>query len=228
MKENVFVPTKNYQKFERLCQELMESRFGIEMAAVTGAAGRGKTTAAERVISQNAGTIYVLYERTMGGSIPMLFRAVSFRTTGIAYRSTEQCVNAIKEELRGARKLIMVDEADGLTIRQLDSLRNLHDTCGAPILLIGEDSLGGKLASQGRLMSRTREVLAFEKVSQVDVAVFYKEAFGQTLPKESIPKLMRHAGGDFRNILKDALAVERILETEGLGEINERVVNAVC
>ena len=223
-----FVPTVNFQRFEALCNELLNSSVGIEMAAVTGPAGRGKTTSAERVVVQNPATIYVLYEQEMGASIPALYRAIAFRLTGQRLHTTSACSQAIKEELAYSRRLIMVDEAESMGARQLNALRNLHDTCRVPVLLIGEKSLKAKLARENRLLSRTRSLLEFAPVSQMDLVVFYKSALGLTLPAELAVKLLRHSGGDFRPAIKDALAVERLLKANSLSEITAKVVDEVC
>ncbi len=40
--------------------------------------------------------------------------------------------------------------------------------------------------------------------------------------------LARHAQGDFRLILKDALRIERTMKASGLAEITENLVREIC
>ena len=55
--KDVFIATQNFQKMQALCDELLGPALGVEMAAVTGRAGRGKTTAAERIYAANENTV---------------------------------------------------------------------------------------------------------------------------------------------------------------------------
>jgi len=121
-----------------------------------------------------------------------------------------------------------VDDADRMNSRCLNGLRNIHDICHVPILLVGEEKLAANLARERRLISRTRQVLHFDPVSQADVSVFYREAMNKALKPELAGQLLRHSQGDFRAVLKDALAIERKMKASGLKDITTQLVASVC
>jgi len=224
--KDVFIPTANYQRFQSLCDELLTSAAGIEMAAVLGRAGRGKTTAAERTVTMNPKTVYVRFEERL--SYVGLIREIAFAVAGARPRATQDCFDMIQEELARLRRIIIVDEADRMTLKHLNTLRDFHDVCTVPVIMIGEEPLRAKLSRERRLVSRVREMLGFEPVSQADVSVFYRKALELAIKPEHASELYRHSQGDFRNVIKDALKAERIMRASGLKEMTDAVVREVC
>lgn len=223
--KDVFVPTQNYQKYESLCGELLSSVLGVEMAAVIGRAGRGKTSAAERVYTMNPNTVYVLYREDAKPN--ELLREITFRLCGVRPRFREACFEKIEEELSGARRIIMVDEADRMPLKCLNILRNIHDICRTPVVLIGEEDLVDKLSRERRLISRVRAVMKFAPITQADVVVFYNMAMDVRLSPENAGKLLAHSAGDFRRVLTGAVEAERLAKNSGIG-IDDRIIERVC
>jgi len=224
--KDIFINTQNYQRMTALCDELLGASLGVEMAAVVGRAGRGKTTAAERIYTTNPNTVYVLYHEAW--SFSELLREITFKLCGTRPRFRQQCFEMIQTEIGNRRRIIMVDEADRMNLKVLNVLRNIHDVCKTPVLLIGEEELNNKLSRERRLISRLRDMVSFGPVNQADVVVWYRQAMDMQVPGDLAAKLLNHAQGDFRNVLTDALAVERIMQASGIGAITERVVDEVC
>jgi len=224
--KDIFINTKNYQRMTALCDELLGASYGVEMAAVVGRAGRGKTTAAERIYTTNANTVYLLYHEAW--SFSELLREITFRLCGTRPRYRQTCFEMIQTEIGNRRRIIMVDEADRMGLKVLNVLRNIHDVCHTPVLLIGEEDLKNKLSRERRLVSRLRDTISFEAVCQADVTVWYRQAMGMQVPPDLAAKLLKNAQGDFRHVLTDALAVERIMQASGIGALTERVVEEVC
>ena len=228
MKTDVFVATLNYQRLAELVKGVTQSSVGIEMAAVIGRAGRGKTTASTRITAQNAQTVYLRYEE---GSIAELYRMLAFRVSGrddLHSANSNTCKRIIKQELGSDRRVILVDEADRMNVRQLNVLRDVHDVCHVPVVLIGEEPLRAKLSAEHRLISRCRQTLEFEGVGATDLMVFYRGALDWQPPKECVPMLLNHARHDFRGVVRDALELERIAKVNGLSEITPQLVEMVC
>lgn len=223
--KNCFVRTLNYQAFEELCRELLGPAGGAEMASVVGRAGRGKTTAAERIVTMNPSCVYVLYKE--GDSQTDLLREICFTLGGVRPGIRRRCHEMIQEEMAVQRRLVIVDEVDRAPKSCLHTLRNIHDLCRVPILMIGEEHLPKKLASEERLTSRTRRHLPFGPVTQPDVAEFYRSAMGHVPDAADLAALTRHAGGSFRRVFMDAITVERILRASGLPRITADVVREV-
>jgi len=209
-----------------LCDELLGPALGVEMAAVLGRAGRGKTTAAERVYATNQNTVYVLYHEDWPYN--ELLREITFRLCNERPRFRQTCFDMIQAELAAHRRIIMVDEADRMNLKCLNVLRNVHDVCKVPVLLIGEEILARNLGRERRLISRVRSMVNFEPVSQADVMVFFKSAMDQALAPEQAVKLLKHSEGDFRKVLTAAVGAGRIMKASGIEKITDKVVDEIC
>ena len=223
--KDVFVSTANFQRFEELFTWLSKEQFGVDMAAVLGRAGRGKTTTARKIYTMNPDAIYVRFEEWL--THIGLLREVTFAVAGTRHRSTLACFDLLREGLSTGNKVIMIDEADRMTLKHLNTLRDLHDVCLTPIILIGEESLEAKARQERRIMRRIRDILRFEAVAQIDVLIFYKEALDQDIPATMASKLAYRAQGDFGYVKKDALALERAMKVSGIKKITESLIDEV-
>lgn len=206
----VFIQTRNVQHFEKLCRELMDpdAVLGPSLAAVIGRAGRGKTEAAKHHAVMN-GAIYI---RFMGMfSAVDLLREVAHELDGVRPRTTRACLNVIEKEMGRGRRLIIVDEADRMPVSYIHVFRDLNERCACPVIFIGEEGLKAKLSSQRRISSRTRAEVEFGEVSISDLTTYWKQAVGIELDPEVAKALHKRSGGDFRLVVKDALALVRIL-----------------
>jgi len=221
-----FVPNGNYQRVEELVNELLTESSGIELAAAVAPYGRGKSTAAARIITMNPCTVYTYFEPRF--SLAGLIREIAFSIGSTRPQSTQASVEVIKREISNKRRVVLVDEADQMSLKHLNQLRAFHDLYGIPIVLIGEDALLSKLDREGRLMSRVRKVLKFQPVTQADVTIFYKQSLGLSLTPEHATALQRHSRGDFRRVIVDAAKAERLMKINGLKAVNDSLVHEVC
>jgi DNA transposition AAA+ family ATPase len=224
--KDVFVETANFGRTRELCDELLGPALGVELGAVTGRAGRGKTTAASRIYAINPDTVYLVYQEAWSHTETL--REIAFRLCGTRPRYRDRSFEMIQTEMGHRRRLIMVDEADRMSVKCLNVLRNLHDICRAPILLIGEEDLTGKLSREGRLTSRLRKTICFDPLVPADVKIWFKRSLGQDITPDQATRLCAHAGGDFRNILTVALTAERYMSVSGIAAITDRIVEEIC
>jgi DNA transposition AAA+ family ATPase len=224
--KDVFVPTDNYQRLQEECEACLADAHGVELVAVRGRAGRGKSTAAERIVVENPDARFVRFEE---GMTPLgLLKEVTFVCTGERPFFWEKCRALLATELSRRRILLVVDEIDRGSMRHLNALRDLHDLFSVPVVMIGEEPLLGMLQKERRLISRTRKIITFEPVAQSDVIYYFRTAVGQTLDPKDAAEFTRHSGGDFRQVVTDALAAERYLKVNGLKRITDDVVRMVC
>jgi len=220
-----FIHTMGYQECQTLKDEALGQAYGLEMAAVIGPAGRGKTTAWERLVTMDARLVYVRYRE---GLTPTgLIRSVAFAVGGVKPRSYDACFSLLMDELASARRLIVIDEMDRGSLRHINAMRDLHDICQIPVVLVGEEGLRAKINQERRIASRVRQTVNFPAVGQGDVVAFYDTALGQELPPKLAATLTRRARGDFRSVVKDALQIERRMKASGLKEITERLIKDI-
>jgi DNA transposition AAA+ family ATPase len=221
-----FVPTLNFQQLQAECESCMENAHGMEIIVALGRAGRGKTTAAERIATMNGDACYVRFE---GWMRPVgLLNEITFQITGDRRRTAQACRALLTDELSHGRRLVIADEADRMSLDHLNILRDLHDLFSVPIVLIGEEPLRHRLDQERRLISRVRKIVSFAPVTQSDVIFFYKQALDQHLNPRQAVTLTRHSKGDFRQVVKDCIQVERIMAANGFEKINNEVVNRIA
>jgi len=223
--KQVFIPTQNFQNANTIVADLLSASYGVDLAVFTGRAGRGKTTTAERIFTTNPNTVYVLYEE--GWNYLALLREITFKLCGTRPSRRQQCAEMVERELSARRRVILVDEADRANMHVLNGLRNIHDKCGAPIVLIGEEALTAKLSRERRLISRVRAQLSFTAVTQADVVLFFRKTIEQDLTPAHTARVLKYSGGDFRRVLTAAIAAEKIMATSGLTAITDAVIDKV-
>jgi len=213
-----FIENANTRKFFELCAEMDDpaSLIGPSLAMVTGPAGRGKTEAARRYAAQTE-AIYIppLNTRTPA----MVLRELAFELAGVRPVRSEVCLGIIGDEMKKERRLVIMDEADLLTMQVLEMLRNVNERYACPILLIGEDELKGRVASRRRLASRIRRRMEFGPVTQQDVAFFFQKSLGLKAPPDVTGLINQHGRGDWRPVLTAAIGIERAMKASGTSEI---------
>lgn len=224
--KNEFVVTKNAKKFYSICDELADpmSLVGPSLAMVTGPAGRGKSEAAKRYATQTE----AIYIPPMNIRSPaQVLREIAFELAAMKPTRSEACLGIINEEMARQRRLLIIDEADLLSMQVLEMLRNLNERYGCPVLLIGEDELKSRVASRRRISSRIRRRMEFEPVSQPDVGLFFHQALDQKIAPEVAAAIRHHSNGDWRPILTLAIAIERTMKSSSATEITEDLVRNV-
>ena len=224
----VFIFNENVGKFEDICKELEspESLIGPSLAVVSGAAGRGKSESSKHHCAGNS-AIYIapLLTRTP----TMLLREICFEVCKLRPHGSEECLSFIAKEMSQERRLIVVDEADLLTLHVLEMLRNISEMYSFPILLIGEDGrLDSKIASRRRLSSRVRRKMEFGAITQADVMQFFRKALDAKITPEVCQFVHRSLEGNWRPLLVKAAALERALKASGKVEITMDLAREVA
>jgi type II secretory pathway predicted ATPase ExeA len=157
----------------------------------------------------------------------MVLREIAFELSKIKPARSEACLNIIGDEMAKNRRLVIVDEADLLTLQILEMLRNVNERYACPILLIGEDELKGKLASRRRIASRIRRKLEFTPVTQGDIVYFFKESLNVKLAGDVASIIHHHSKGDWRPVLTDTIGIERAMKASGITEVTAELAREV-
>lgn len=224
--KNVFIETANTRKFFDICDELADatSLIGPSLAMITAPAGRGKSEAAKRYATDTN----AVYIPPMNVRSPaMVLREIAFELAMIRPTRSESCLAIIAAEMAKERRLIIIDEADLLTLQILEMLRNINERYSCPIMLIGEDELKGKVASRRRIASRIRRKLEFTPVIQGDIAFFFKQSLDLKLDADVGQLILHHAKGDWRPVLTTAIGIERAMKASGITEITAELVREI-
>lgn len=111
-----------------------------DLALVSGDAGAGKTTALRYYAESNTGVIFVTANACTTTATAILGRICQQVGRQIPGRKA-MLMNTLVEQLSDSNRLIIIDEADHLSLDALQAVRNLNDLAGVGIVLSGNDKI---------------------------------------------------------------------------------------
>ncbi len=146
--------------------------------------------------------------------IPRFFTADIFR----------QCVNVLKNK----PQMIIVDEVDYLLsdIKTIETLRDLHDETGIPIVLVGMSLAKHKLKKHTHLFDRISEIYNFTEFEYSDIKQIIEEISEVEMTKEVISVIHQKAKS-FRKIVEMINTLENIAQVNGIKLIDENIIREV-
>jgi len=227
VKNDIFITTKNVEKFNELCDEMLsvDADLTSSIGLVVGRAGRGKTRAARHYCINRPEAVYIQF--LDGFSLVDVAREIAFELGGVRPRGFRGCLDVIEESSAAYRRILVIDEADKMPKKYFEMLRGINERLSMPVVLVGEENLKRILSSERRLKSRTRRVVVFDAISVEDLFVYYEKALGVMLDVEVAKKLHKKAGGDFRFVVRDAINIARIMNINGLDSVDSKVLEAI-
>lgn len=145
------------------------------ISVVFGGAGVGKTTAIRRYGDENP-HVWVVTSSPARGSMAAALGDVAdtLGLRGLSHRA-DQVSRDIMQRVQGTRGLLVVDEAQHLTVAALEELRAIHDRCAIGLCLSGNDAVYSKMTGGNRravfaqLFSRIGWRLALRAPAEADV-----------------------------------------------------------
>ena len=222
----VFVKTKNVKGFINLIHNLKNKPENItKIGLVYGNAGLGKTKTALYLSIQHD-AIYVRATNSMSpkwlleeiakelDEIPRFYTADIFR----------QCVNTLSSN----PQMIIVDEIDYLLadFRTIETLRDLHDETGVPIILVGMQLAKHKFKKHTHLFDRISEIYKFSEFEYADIRQITEEISEIEITKDAVC-LIYNKAKSFRQIVNTIDAFEKVAQANGLTQIDENIAQEV-
>lgn len=166
-----WVPTSTGQ---RIIGALGYAQVAGDIAVIYGGAGLGKTTA----IRQFAGTSVNVWHVTMTPATASVVTALEeiCAVLGLAEQGgAAKLMRAITRKVRGSGGLLVIDEAQHLSIAALEQIRSIHDATEIGVTLVGNEELyarmtgGNRAASLSRLYSRVGKRLSLTRSTEADI-----------------------------------------------------------
>ena len=111
-----------------------------DIALVGGDAGAGKTTALEHYTKNNTGVIMVTADSCTTSATAIL-RVIAEKVGKQTNYRKSVLMRELISQLDGTNHLIIIDEADHLTLQALQAVRNLNDRAKVGIVLSGNDKI---------------------------------------------------------------------------------------
>ena len=171
------VQTSNVHRMMSMVADLSQPSANERMGMVYARPGEGKTTATEYAVIQTGG-VFVRAVRAM--SPTSLLQALCAELQVPAGRQRYPMYQAICQALTVDPRPVFVDEADYCAERHdlLDTLRDIYDQTGAPVILIGMDTLPGLIpafaadrplhGTHARFTRRITQRLEFKPLGMLD------------------------------------------------------------
>ena len=210
--KNIFVKTKNVKAFIALASKLKHIQKNIpKIGLIFGEPGLGKTnTILWWAIKQNAliitakngmTTRWFLKElvfelgETPSYHIPILF---------------EQAATKLIENPR----MLIVDEIDYLVneSRAIETIRDLHDKTGIPVLLVGMGAVDKKLKRYKHLFDRIIEIYKFIPFDLEDVREIVT-SLSEVQIEDEVIEIIHKKANRFRQIVKLIIKIEDFAKT---------------
>ena len=222
--KKVFARTSNVERFILAMSRLQNRQEGIPgMALVYGEPGLGKTKTALWWIAQNDG-VFIRTKKLMTGR--WLLEEIVAELGEAPMRRISDLFRQAQEQLLEHPRTIFVDEADYLShdARVLETLRDLHDITGSPIVLIGMDQADKKLARYKHLYDRFSEIVHFKSLTEQDIRMIADQLCEVALSDDAISYIAEQANR-FRKIVVWLYRAEAIAKANSLKVVSVQHLN---
>ena len=215
----VFIKTKNVKQFVSLMDELQKVPPNIpKMALVYGEHGLGKSQTIQWWADKND-SVYV--RATQGMTSRWLLSEIAEELGEEAFYHSQETFALIENNLKQNNKVIIVDEVDYLIDKSIiETLRDLHDKTGCPVVLVGMGAVDKKLARYPHLMDRIYKKLKFEKFNSDDIKEILTELTDLKFKDDAIEYLTTRTN-QFRQLVKLINRIEKLMKTNQIEELDE-------
>lgn len=224
--KNSLIKTRNVKKFISLMDNLQKAPSNVsKMALVYGAFGLGKSQTIMWWVT-NHDAIYVRCNHNI--SPRWLLSEIVKELDEVPCYTSQRLFEQIEEKLKYNPKILVVDEIDYLFSNKhtIETLRDIHDKLGIPILLVGMELADKKLQKYGHINDRIFAKLKFEKLSKEDFREII-ETLSEVKFSDNAIKYITNRNLQFRQIVKVITKSEQLANTNKLSEISEEIIKGV-
>lgn len=224
--KNSLIKTKNVKKFISLMDNLQKAPSNVsKMALVYGAFGLGKSQTIMWWVTNND-AIYVRCNHNI--SPRWLLSEIVKELDEVPCYTSQRLFEQIEEKLKYNPKILVVDEIDYLFSNKhtIETLRDIHDKLGIPVLLVGMELADKKLQKYGHINDRIFAKLKFEKLSKEDFKEII-ETLSEVKFSNNAIKYITNRNLQFRQLVKVITKTEQLANTNKLDEISEEIIKGV-
>lgn len=224
--KNSLIKTRNVKKFISLMDNLQKAPSNVsKMALVYGAFGLGKSQTIMWWVTNND-AIYVRCNHNI--SPRWLLSEIVKELDEVPCYTSQRLFEQIEEKLKYNPKILVVDEIDYLFSNKhtIETLRDIHDKLGIPVLLVGMELADKKLQKYGHINDRIFAKLKFEKLSKEDFKEII-ETLSEVKFSDNAIKYITNRNLQFRQLVKVITKAEQLANTNKLSEISEEIIKGV-
>ena len=222
----LFVKTRNVKNFIGLMNNLIDKSNEVpKMGLIYGDPGLGKTQTAVWWATNND-AVYVRAQNKM--TCRWLLEKIVYELGESPSRKMADLIEQCITHLRLKPQVIIIDEVDYLINRHriVETLRDLHDLTGVPIVLIGMQEAKTKLGKYRHLYDRISEIIEFKPFSKDDLDVIVEELSEIKITDEA-KEIFFEKTNRFRQVIKWISLLENLAKTNGLNKIDVKQVKGL-
>lgn len=224
--KKIFVKTQNVKNFIGLVENLINKPKNIpKMGLVYGEPGLGKSQTALWLTCKYDG-IYLRASNLMTGR--WLLEEMVKELDEIPRFLTSDNFNLVVKKLKQTPQIIFIDEIDYLmnNYKSIETLRDIHDETGCPIIFIGMGLAHRKLERYTHLYDRFSEVLKFETFGVNDLSQIINQLSEIPFTPDVI-EYIHSKFNRFRQIVQLINQMENFTKDNNLTEINMEVISQI-
>ncbi|MGV3581893.1 MAG: AAA family ATPase [Methylophilus sp.] len=222
------VETSVFKLVQTACTMARRNRnFSVFSAYV----GTGKTFALKYYAKHNPNTFLIEADPTM--TPQTIVKELAKAVIGPDVSGTNYVIfQAIVNELSNTDSLLIIDEAETLTPKQLEIIRRLRDKSNVGVVLSGTEYLNGLIKPEHGQFDQIRSRSGFwpetiRKITRDDSAALIQAGFpGEDVTDEVIDRLVQYSAGSARMLVEGLIANLHQFR-KGL-ELNTKLVDAVA
>ncbi|HDT2145353.1 TPA: AAA family ATPase [Enterobacter roggenkampii] len=189
-----------------------------DLNVIYGAAGLGKTMILREYAAQHRDALLIEADPGYTARVVLeeLCSLLGLSKRGNMHELSEACISA----LRDSGRLLMVDEAENLPYRALETLRRIHDKSGIGLILAGMPrliiNLKGKRGEYQQLYSRVGLALNIgDSLPQEDICDIAVSMLPDAAGTDVSAALFKASHGNARRLFKLVRGVSRHSEISG-------------
>ena len=224
--KKIFVKTQNVKNFIGLVENLINKPKNIpKMGLVYGEPGLGKSQTALWLACKYDG-IYLRASNLMTGRW-LLEEIVKELDENPRFLSSDN-YNLVVKKLKQNPQIIFIDEIDYLmnNYKSIETLRDIHDETGCPIIFIGMGLVHRKLERYTHLYDRFSEVLKFETFGVNDLSQIFNQLSEVTFTPDAI-EYIHSKFNRFRQIVQLINQIETFAKDNNLTEITKEIMEQI-
>jgi DNA transposition AAA+ family ATPase len=150
-----------------------------------------------------------------------MFEALCRELSVVPRGSCARMMSDIIEKLSRDPRPVFIDEADYLvdSKRMTESLRDLHDMTGVPIVLIGMGGFEQKIAHRKQLTGRILTHVRFEPVDAADARILADQLCDVKVRDDLLDRVHRASKGSVRLTVVSLARIEQRAKAMNLADI---------
>lgn len=222
--KNILAPVKNVAALSAAYEDLANRDSGVPgMGLVYGYTGAGKTTTVCWQMNQ-CNAIYVRANATWTPSA-MLGKVMGELGAEPLFRGGAAMVDFIAQHMAQDGRPLFVDEADYLlsNLKMLETLRDIHDISGQPVMLVGMDGIQKRITQRQQLARRISHWVEFKPADLEDAHILARSVCEVKVAEDLLSHLHTEAKGSMGLMVVGLSRIEGRARANGWAEATEEL-----